>query len=254
MDYKADDVGNDEVKSDKLLDLIDSLNSRISSLESLVGNLLSKNDDSQASRVSDLEDRVSVLEDGDYDPGSEEPSFFGQVSDEKEKRPFDIICEQGEDQSTKMSVFAPEGCIVVDGANATIPGRDSDGYVEITDLDPEEEAVASVYCHVAKSGEAWNATFDCVENSEAKYTFKIRTFGAYNGDGKSFTMADSVVFITDKTDQTISGTISYIAEVIYDEAYHQIKQRTDTKDLATGQVTEGDYEVVTTAVALSSEV
>lgn len=254
MVHVPDDERHAEVENKDEESLIESMKARISALEVLVGMLLSNNDDDSETPVEDLEDRISALEEKADSSASNSTITYSQTSARKDKHPFDIICEQKYGQDPKMSVFAPEGCVVVDGANATIPGRDSDGYVEITDLDPEEEAVASVYCHVAKSGEVWNATFDCVENSEAKYTFKIRTFGAYNGDGKSFTMADSVVFITDKTDQTISGTISYIADVIYDEPYHQIKQRTDTKDLATGQVTEGEYEVVTTAVALSSEV
>lgn len=49
----------------------------------------------------------------------------------------------------------------------------------------------------------------------------------------------------------LSGTVSFVAAVKYDLNYHQLQQRIDTLDLATGQVTQGQYTMITGGQATS---
>lgn len=225
------------------------LKERISTLERLVAL------DPSSTDIDSLEDRVASLEEVLSDSTKDSRPFTPVFPPyEEPKRPFDVIAES-EDGEIKFYVFAPDGCVVVDGENAEIEGADDEGYVEL-DMDAEEEdEQGSVYCHVSqKSDKSWKVKFDCEESSTAKYSFKIREYGEREGDGKSFTMAASVVFISDATEASVSGSVSYIADVKYDMYTHQLQQRTDTHDLKTGAVTEGDYDLITEAVALSSEV
>lgn len=48
----------------------------------------------------------------------------------------------------------------------------------------------------------------------------------------------------------LSGTVSFVADVKYDLSYHQLQQRIDTLDLATGQVTQGQYAMITNGQAV----
>ena len=43
----------------------------------------------------------------------------------------------------------------------------------------------------------------------------------------------------------LSGTVKFIGSVQYNLSYKQIQQRVDTLDLATGQVTEGQWSMIT---------
>lgn len=49
----------------------------------------------------------------------------------------------------------------------------------------------------------------------------------------------------------LSGTVSFVGDVKYDLAYHQLMQRIDTLDLATGQVTQGaNHAMITNGQAV----
>lgn len=43
----------------------------------------------------------------------------------------------------------------------------------------------------------------------------------------------------------LSGTVSFVGDVKYDVSDHQLKQRIDTLNLATGDVTQGAYTMIT---------
>lgn len=43
----------------------------------------------------------------------------------------------------------------------------------------------------------------------------------------------------------LSGTVSFVGDVKYDVSDHQLKQRIDTLNLATGVVTPGSYSMIT---------
>ena len=43
----------------------------------------------------------------------------------------------------------------------------------------------------------------------------------------------------------LSGTVSFVGDVKYDVSDHQLKQRVDTLNLATGAVTLGSYSMIT---------
>ena len=42
-----------------------------------------------------------------------------------------------------------------------------------------------------------------------------------------------------------SGTVQFVADVVYDASYHVIQKRVDTLNLATGAITPGQYETIT---------
>ena len=48
----------------------------------------------------------------------------------------------------------------------------------------------------------------------------------------------------------LSGTVSFVADVKYDLSNHQLQQRIDTLNLATGQVTQGQYAMITNGQAV----
>lgn len=48
----------------------------------------------------------------------------------------------------------------------------------------------------------------------------------------------------------LSGTVNFVADVKYDLSYHQLQQRIDTLNLATGQVTQGQYAMITNGQAV----
>lgn len=63
---------------------------------------------------------------------------------------------------------------------------------------------------------------------QADGTLGFRTIGQVTGGGGGLT-----------------GTVNFVADVKYDTTYHQLQQRVDTLDLATGQVTQGQYAMIT---------
>ena len=49
----------------------------------------------------------------------------------------------------------------------------------------------------------------------------------------------------------IGTTVDFVGEIQYDVAYHQLQQRVDTLDLATGQVTQGQWAMITGGQAVA---
>ena len=92
--------------------------------------------------------------------------------------PFDVKFDL---DAEGMTIYAPDGCILVDGQPAVIEGSE-EGYVPLSDLEEDEDASSQiVYAHVTKAagGASWTATFDCNEytgNDEDRFDFAVIRF------------------------------------------------------------------------------
>lgn len=124
-------------------------------------------------------------------------------------RPFQVFWD-GDSQG--HCIFAPDGCVLVDGTAAAIAGSE-DGNVALGELGE------ALYAHV--SGDAaggYTVEFDGeASKSGAKYSFKVASFGSEDDDGRQYDLATSVVSLGGSATATaVTGGGCY--EVVKDDA------------------------------------
>lgn len=105
--------------------------------------------------------------------------------------PFEVFYDH---ETEKYYIFAPAGCVLVNGAEVEIVDA-SYGNVEL-DLDIDD-LPDSVYAHVTKDSNAtggYKVEFDGnATKSGAKWNFRVMRFGAAENDGNQYDVATSVV-------------------------------------------------------------
>lgn len=116
-------------------------------------------------------------------------------------RPFAV--EYDPDAETYY-VFAPEGCVLVDGVAAQIEGAEN-GNVAL-DLDAED-LPDYLYAHVAKGSDGrWNVTFDGEGEKEgAKWNVRVTRFGGAENNGDQYDLATSVVCLGGSGGASVPG-------------------------------------------------
>lgn len=102
-------------------------------------------------------------------------------------RPFTV----GYDAETEeYYIFAPEGCVLVNGMAAAINGADASGNVII------DEPADYLWAHVKKatSGEGYEVFFDGSDTmANSKWDFRVARFGEEDNDGSQYDLATGVV-------------------------------------------------------------
>lgn len=102
-------------------------------------------------------------------------------------RPFTV----GYDAETEeYYIFAPEGCVLVNGMAAAINGADASGNVII------DEPADYLWAHVKKatSGEGYEVFFDGSDTmANSKWDFRVARFGEEENDGSQYDLATGVV-------------------------------------------------------------
>lgn len=102
-------------------------------------------------------------------------------------RPFTV----GYDAETEeYYIFAPEGCVLVNGMAAAINGADASGNVIIG------EPADYLWAHVKKatSGEGYEVFFDGSDTmANSKWDFRVARFGEEDNDGNQYDLATGVV-------------------------------------------------------------
>lgn len=111
-------------------------------------------------------------------------------------------------------IFAPEGCVLINGEDAVIDNASSDNVA--LDIDPDD-LPDYIYLHVSeKSDGKWHATFDGEDELEgAKYNVKVVRFGRSENDGDSYDILTSAVSLGESG---VTGKpFDYITEIGDDE-------------------------------------
>lgn len=192
-------------------------------------------------------------------------SFLGfntfQVSPKEAPAPRAPFSVYYIDSSWKM--YFPAGSFTYAGfAPSTVTPAVSSEYVPITWISSGNGAVyAHVQASVADDGSVSacdSISFDdtaanpAAGENKKTVTFKVAVVTDYLVDQVSL---GAVHIGYSGGGQGRTGTESVFGALKYDESDHQIKLRMDTKDLSTGQITEGNWEMIVggQAVALSSE-
>lgn len=104
-------------------------------------------------------------------------------------RPFTVGYDT---DAEKYYIFAPEGCVLVDGKAATINGVDSSGNVTLDFGQPPNY----LWAHVKKasSGDGYEVFFDGEQTmAGAKWDFRVARFGETDDDGNQYDIATGVV-------------------------------------------------------------
>lgn len=105
--------------------------------------------------------------------------------------PFEVIYDPDEQE---YCIFAPEGCVLVNGVAVQIVDAE-DGNV-VLDLDPES-LPDCLYAHVTEDSSAtggYKVEFDGESTkSGAKWNFRVARFGVGENDGNQYDIATSVV-------------------------------------------------------------
>lgn len=104
--------------------------------------------------------------------------------------PFEVFFDE---ESEKYYIFAPDGCILVDGKEIAIYGA-SNGNVE---LSLGSSMPDCLYAHVtadANSTGGYKAEFDGnATKSGAKWNFRVTRFGAAENDGNQYDIATGAI-------------------------------------------------------------
>ena len=121
-------------------------------------------------------------------------------------RPFEVDYDPEEEE---YYIFAPPGCVLVDGEAVEIEDADGKGNVAL-DLDPEN-LPDSLWAHVTKSSTATGGhkvEFDGnATKAGAKWNFRVMRFGAAENDGNQYDIATSVVSLGE-SERTVPDDVS----------------------------------------------
>lgn len=107
-------------------------------------------------------------------------------------RPFTVGYDT---DAEEYYIFAPEGCVLVDGKAATINGVDSSGNVTLDFGQPPNY----LWAHVKKasSGDGYEVFFDGEQTKAgAKWNFRVARFSEEENDGDQYDIATSVVSLS----------------------------------------------------------
>ena len=107
--------------------------------------------------------------------------------------PFGVAYDPDEEE---YYVFAPPGCVLVDGAAVEIKDADSTDHTVTLDLDPED-LPDYLWAHVTKNSSAtggYEVEFDGnATKAGARWNFRVTRFGAAENDGDQYDLCASVV-------------------------------------------------------------
>ena len=110
-------------------------------------------------------------------------------------RPFEVNYDP---DAEEYYIFAPPGCVLVNGVAVEIKDVDPSDHTVALDLDPED-LPDSLWAHVTESLSAtggYKVEFDDEETkSGAKWNFRVMRFGAAENDGNQYDLCASVVCI-----------------------------------------------------------
>ena len=116
------------------------------------------------------------------------------TDDTRIARPFEVAYDT---EREEYYIFAPTGCVLVDGKAAEIADADSYGNVV---LDIGGSMPDALYAHVTQSEDATNGykvEFDGKETkSGAKWNFKVTNFGEEENDGGQYDLATGIVSLS----------------------------------------------------------
>lgn len=139
-----------------LLSEVQELRSEISSLKAALGSI-SQEDSSSGNELENAMMRV------------DEES----LGEEEALAPFSVFYEEHEDIRSKgYYIFVPQGCVLVNGEEATFPDADDDSLVALPNL--KDEGITTLYAHVNKSNEVSFSGEDWQDDDA--FCFKVGVF------------------------------------------------------------------------------